>query len=204
MKQYLVPFLVYIAALPLLDLFGLSAELAYIIRTIATGALLLYYMKEYNFKKFTFSWLGVLTGLVIFVLWISLEQVYSQLPSTTFDPSLVAPGLLFTFFGFKILGMFLVAPFMEELFTRSFLLRFFIDPKWEKVPIGKYTLASFIITTLFFGFSHAMWLPGLFTGALLTLLLYKTKDLWSCIQAHAVANIALYIFVISTQQWAFL
>ena len=104
---------------------------------------------------------------------------------------------------FKLLGGILVAPLIEELFTRGFLLRFLIDPdKWEKIA-PKFTWFSFIVTVLFFGFSHNRWLAGLIVGIILNLLYIKTKRIENCIIAHAVANAALAAYVILINSWQF-
>ena len=117
---------------------------------------------------------SVLIGVLIFLIWVGLEGLYPVFSSagvhydlTIFDTAA---------FGFLILARFagsvLVAPFIEELFCRSFLMRYAIDARWQDVPIGTYTLGSFAIVTLFFGFSHFRWLPGILTAVLPNLLLY--------------------------------
>ncbi len=128
-----------------------------------------------------------------------------MLPSTGvhYDPTIFDT----TAFGFLILARFagsvLVAPLIEELFCRSFLMRYVIDERWQDVPIGTYTLGSFVIVTLFFGFSHFRWLPGILTAVLLNLLLYRTKNLSSCVVAHATANLLLLVYVVYTGGWEF-
>ena len=56
-------------------------------------------------------------------------------------------------FGFLVLagfaGSVLVAPLIEELFYRSFLMRYAVDPEWQDVPIGTYTFGSFAIVSCF-------------------------------------------------------
>ena len=147
---------------------------------------------------------AVLLGIVIFVIWISMEGLYPRLGTPTIlNPFEFGSQFFLPILIIKLAGMILVAPLIEELFVRSFLMRIFIDADYEKVPIGKYTHLSFIITVLFFGFSHSMWLPGIITAVLLNLLLYKTKSIGSCIQAHAAANISLAIYVLATQNWIF-
>ena len=103
--------------------------------------------------------------------------------------------------------MVIVAAVIEELFMRSFLIRLFIDRDFEKVKIGKFTWLSFIITTALFGLRHgsaiigSRLVAGLATGALFNLWLYYRKDIFSCIQCHAAANLFLAIFTLITQNW---
>ena len=102
----------------------------------------------------------------------------------------------------KVLGLVLVAPFIEELFVRDFLIRFAQGgEKWESIKIGKFCWPSFVISVLFFGFSHSLWLAGLVTGVGFNLLLYKTKRIDAIIQAHMIVNFILTIYVLYTGQW---
>jgi len=82
-------------------------------------------------------------------------------------------------------------------------MRYAIDSNWQDVPIGTYTLGSFAIVTLFFGFLHFRWLPGILTAVLLNLLLYRTKNLFSCVAAHATAKLLLLMYVVYTDEWFF-
>ncbi len=124
--------------------------------------------------------------------------------SSHYDPSVLGIGMLIVLLSIRLVGSVLVAAFIEELFIRSFLLRVLIDPdKWAVVPVGTYTLGSFVVVVLFFGFAHFQWLPGILTGIILNLLLYKRKKIFSCVQAHAIANLMLFLYVTYTGSWFF-
>ena len=98
----------------------------------------------------------------------------------------------------------IIAAVVEELVIRSWLIRFIVDPnKWDKVKIGTYTFLSFAITVAFFGFAHNRWLVGIISGIIFNLWLYYRKDIFSCIQAHASANLFLALYVVLTQAWYF-
>jgi CAAX prenyl protease-like protein len=92
---------------------------------------------------------------------------------------------------------------MEELFWRSWLLRYIISQDFKSVEIGRFTLPSFLIGTVMFGLEHNLWLAGIMAGALYSLLLYRTKSLAQCIVAHAVTNLLLGIYVLQTGKWYF-
>ena len=205
MLQYLIPFLAYVAIEPIINYFFGTAFIGYALKTIVTAILVIYYFKRYKeIKKFKLDFPAVGLGILIFIIWISLEGLYPRFGSPTIvNPFEFGSQLFLLILIIKLTGMILVAPLIEELFVRSFLMRIFINADYEKVPIGKYTHLSFIITVLFFGFSHSMWLPGIITGVLLNVLLYKTKSIGSCIQAHAAANISLAIYVLATHNWMF-
>ncbi|CAD6492269.1 MAG: CAAX protease self-immunity [Candidatus Argoarchaeum ethanivorans] len=180
--------------------------ITYCLRTVAVGYILIRYRSMYTeLASRRLDGISILIGVVIFLLWVGLEGIYPMFSSADvhYDPTIFDTAA----FGFLILvrfaGSVLVAPFVEELFCRSFLMRYLIDSKWQAVPIGAYTLGSFIIVTLFFGFSHFRWLPGILTAVLLNLLLYRTKNLSSCVAAHATANLLLLVYVVCTGKWGF-
>ena len=90
---------------------------------------------------------------------------------------------------------------MEELFWRGFLIRWLVDANWKAVPVGTFTLRSFWVTTVLFGLEHEQWLAGLFCGALLNALLYRTRSVFACVLAHAVANALLAGWILSRGAW---
>jgi CAAX prenyl protease-like protein len=105
--------------------------------------------------------------------------------------------------GFRIFGASMVVPVMEELFWRSWLLRYLIDQDVSKVPIGKFTWPSFIICTALFGIEHNLWLAGIMAGTAYSILLYRTKSIAHCMLSHGITNFALGIYVITTGRWDF-
>lgn len=193
MKEYIIPFLAYLAVIPIISLF-FDSQIAYTMHVIVAIVLLAIFWKHYKLK---FKWdsIAVITGIIIAFIWLVIENIYPHLFAIEYNPT-----NLFSLIS-KLLGFILIAPFIEELFTRSFLMRILINKNWRKVPIGKYTLPSFIITVLFFGLSHNRWLQGIIAGILLNLLLYKQKRIESCIIAHLTANIILAIYIIYTNSW---
>lgn len=180
--------------------------IAYALRTIIVAFILLQFRSLYReLADFKLDGIAFCAGAVIFLLWIGLEGYYPMLFSADihFDPSIFNANLMIILLIIRFIGSVFVASFIEELFTRSFLIRYAISPKWMDVPIGTYTFGSFAIVTLFFGLLHYRWLPGILTAIILNLLLYKKKNIFSCIQAHATANLFLFIYVVYTKTWYF-
>ncbi|OGM03140.1 CAAX prenyl protease-related protein [Candidatus Woesearchaeota archaeon RBG_13_36_6] len=194
MKAYLIPLLLYILTPLILDFFIKNIYISYFVGIILTGILLFYYRKHYKIKL-RIKLLSFIIGIIIFLCWISIPNIYPFFISTQFVPTNTS------FLLFKLLAMISVVPLTEELFTRGFLIRYFAAKEWKKVPTGKFTWLSFIVTVLFFGFSHNRWLPGLIVGILLNILLYKTKNLGDCIIAHGFANLLVGLYVTYTNSW---
>ena len=151
--------------------------------------------------------LAIMIGLVVFVLWVRLEGWYPALSflgkRTGFDPGTLAPGWKWPFIVVRFFGLVVLVPLIEELFWRSFLIRWLVDPDFLKVAIGRVTPLAAGITSAVFAFSHPEWLPALLTGLLWAWLLWQTKSVSACVLSHAVANLALGLHVITTGDWKF-
>jgi len=208
--KYVFPFAIYLLIGELVpgllvgyDAYHLYA--AYALRTVIVGGILLRYRSVYReLTERKLDVVALLVGALIFACWVGLEGLYPVFSTAPgyFDPAVFGTGMQLILLSFRFVGSVLVAAFIEELFTRSFLLRYLIDPeKWADVPVGTYTFASFIVVALFFGFAHFQWLPGIVTGILLNLLLYKRRALFACVEAHAMANLLLFFYVVYTKSW---
>jgi CAAX prenyl protease-like protein len=122
---------------------------------------------------------------------------------SAFDPFTLDPLARWGFIAVRIVGLVLVVPVFEELFWRSFLMRWIIDTDFLKVPIGNVTPLAAAVTSILFALAHPEWLPALLTGALWAWLLWWTKSLSACLASHATANLALALYVIATHDWKF-
>jgi CAAX prenyl protease-like protein len=103
----------------------------------------------------------------------------------------------------RIAGAALVVPVMEELFWRSFLMRWIDSPDFESVEPSQLSLKSFAITVLLFGFEHNLWLAGIVAGLAYGWLYKRHQTLWSPILAHAVTNGLLGLWVLRTGNWSY-
>jgi uncharacterized protein len=166
---------------------------------------LIYFWKFYNQEiKFSFSWLAVISGVIVFFIWVLPEGHYPQLMHSEFNPYKQASGYgVYFVITFRMIGATLVVPLMEELFWRSFALRFAIQSDFKSVPLGQFSWFSFILISILFGFEHERWLVGIFAGMIYSGLLYRNKNLFDPILSHAITNFLLGIYVVSTQQWSF-
>jgi CAAX prenyl protease-like protein len=178
---------------------------------LTVGTLLFVYRKQYGelvFKELASVPATLVTcgiGLLVFILWIKMDWTFGASGAPQgYNPSLLPEKhIQITMTLFRIAGAVLVVPLMEELFWRSFLIRYIIDKDFETIRIGTFTGASFIFTVVLFGLEHNYILAGIMAGIFYNLLLYKTRSLAHCVLAHAVTNLALAIYVILTGRWQF-
>jgi uncharacterized protein len=151
--------------------------------------------------------LAVIMGLLVWGLWIGLDGRYPALPflgtRAGFDVEALNPGRRWAFIVVRMLGLVVLVPLIEELFWRSFLMRWLIDPDFQKIPIGTVTPMAAAVTSVIFALVHPEWLPALLTGALWAWLLWRTRSLAACAVSHATANFALGAYVIVTGDWKY-
>jgi CAAX prenyl protease-like protein len=183
----------------------------YPVKTVAVAALLFKYKGTYRELSIHDLWHSKTSvavcaaGLLTCVIWVSMDWPLTVAGAPKgFDPMLLPDGpvrVLMTLT--RVAGAVLVVPLMEELFWRSFLLRYLIDADFESVPIGRFTWTSFLATTVLFGLEHHLFLAGMAAGAIYSVILYKTRSLAQCVLAHAVTNLTLACYVLFTGKWYF-
>ncbi len=194
---YILPILIYIFVPLFITQLGFDAELAYGLKTITVGILLLFFFRKYKEIKYSVSRLSIIVGALIFIIWVGTILLTHDTTETTGAPE----HYLILFYSLHFLGAVLVAPLIEELFVRSYLIRILVSNNWRSVYIGKATMPSFLVTVLFFGLAHQQIVAGLIVGVILNLMLYYTQNISDCIVAHSVANLLLYFYVIFTNSY---
>ncbi len=214
----ILPFAVYmgfIASVPLLTMFFPAGEQAsgielwvYPVKILVVGGLLLFFWSQFEELKspILISWTEGLSvvgiGLLVYFLWVRMDWPWAiQGEMSDYNPFEQANGMGMLLAGFRLFGASVVVPVMEELFWRSFLIRWIIDTRFNVIPLGTFTIGSFAATVILFGLEHNLWLAGMMAGALYNVLLYQTRRLWPCILAHGLTNFVLGIHVLVTEEW---
>lgn len=181
----------------------------YALKIASVVIALAFFRKTYNeLTRFKVNSGHLITTLalsvVVFVLWINMDWPFAAMGEIhAYDPRLLPEGWLYPFITLRLFGASVVVPLFEELFWRSFILRYIIDPDFTSVKLGTFSWPSFVISSALFGLEHNLWLAGIMAGIFYNILLYRTKNLWYCILAHGVTNLALGIYVIKTGSWQF-
>ena len=151
---------------------------------------------------------AVVIGLLVAVAWVGLDGRYPALPflgtRQGYDPSTLTPSARAGFLSVRFFGLVLLVPLIEELFWRSFLMRWLINPEFLREPIGRVTWTAAALTSIGFALEHPEWLPALLTGAAWAGLLWWSKSISACVISHSTANLALGLYVLKTGAWKFL
>lgn len=158
--------------------------------------------------------LDVLVGLGLTVVWMAplllgvdllLASVLGDwigppAAGTGFDPNQLGEGVAAAL-ALRLVGFAMVTPIFEELFIRSFLMRyaevFDSNRDFRSVAIAHYTRKSFWVTTLVFAAAHLPWewVVAVPWVVLSSLWFYHRRHIASVIVVHAVTNAAILFFV---------
>jgi uncharacterized protein len=216
-RARIVPFAAFMAllalrgALPADGSAGIDPRWVYAVTVAVVGGLLGWYWREYGELARQASPTmfeaaqAVVVGMVVFVLWIQLDAPWMQItePTASFVPLDAAGQLQWPLIAVRWIGASLVVPVMEELFWRSFLMRWIDDPRFEGVLPQRVGIKAIVLSTFVFVLAHTLWLAAAIAGLAYAWLYVRTGKLWVPIVAHAVTNGALGIWVVATGKWAF-
>ena len=147
--------------------------------------------------------LGLAVGVVVFVLWINLDfKPLSLAPGEGFDPRVdgrIDLGLA----AVRIAGAALVVPIMEELFWRSFIMRWLQKPAFLSVVPSSVGWKALLISSALFASEHRLWFAGLLAGLAYGWLYKRSGNLWVPTVSHGVTNALLGIYVLATGMWMY-
>jgi CAAX prenyl protease-like protein len=205
---YLVPYGVFLVLVELHALVPGLAPLLFPLRVALPAALLVWYWRRGAYAELRGYRVGagtladVLAGVAIAALWVAPFVLWPALAiGEPFDAAQLGEGRQALALGLRFAGFALVTPWVEELFVRSFLLRFaetFDRADFRSEPIGRFGWRGFAASVFWFTFSHAAWEWGvaLAAGVAFNAWLYARKHLMACVVAHAAANAAMWAFVV--------
>ena len=208
---YAAPFVLFLLLTEPARYFPTLAPHLYVAKTVLVALLLWRWWRKYADDYAPGLTLGeyltaIGCGLLVLVLWIAPEGIFYQFapdegfnPYTLTDSKAGAVALI----AVRLAGAALVVPIMEELFFRSFLMRYLIEADFRSVAMGRFTWFSFLAVAILFGLEHHRIVVGILAGLIYGLLLVWQKKLRGVTLAHGVTNLGLGIYVLYTGSWAF-
>lgn len=178
---------------------------------VGSVALLLWYYRAHYQELFVrpdLRWVGLISpalGALVFVLWINLDFGWLNLGDGNggFDPRDAAGAVQWDLALARLLGASLVVPIMEELFWRSFLLRWIDKQDFLSLEPARISLRALLIASLLFGVEHTLWFAGILAGLAYGWLYRASGNLWAPVVAHATTNLMLALWVLHTGAWSF-
>lgn len=197
--------------------------LIYAAKIALVGAYLLAMARDYARLPWRVSPLALAVGAVGVLLWVGITELglepkllnpiglgrfVASGARAAYNPLAElkeTPALAWGFLVVRFVGLALVVPIIEELFLRGFLMRFITDQKWWCVPLATVSTTAIIVTTLLAMSMHpAELFAELVWFSSVTWLMLRSGNLTDCIVAHAVTNLLLGLYVVSTGSWSYM
>lgn len=189
-----------------------SYPIVYSLELVIVTALLVWYRRVFHQLKWTLKGTvaGILVGLLVFAFWIPLDQltpVHLSGSREAYNPFAAIPqaGIRDLFILVRFTGLALVAPVAEELFWRSFLVRYVAKPDgdFSQVDITRVRWTTIVGAAGLFALAHPEWLSAWLCGVLYTVTWRRAGNLSAAITAHVVTNLALGLWIMHTHQWKY-
>lgn len=199
----------------------------YAAKILIAAALLWWLRPRLPEMKWSFSWMAVAVGVSIAVIWELLARHVPGLgriydiavnsatgkpmpdakPPESWTPLVVfkdAPVLAWSFIAIRVLARSLLIPMIEEVFFRSFVYRYIINPQFLSISLATRHLTAWLATSALFAVVHPdQWLGGLICGLAYQWLVFRSGRLGDAILAHAITNGLLSAWVIFQGTWDF-
>jgi CAAX prenyl protease-like protein len=183
----------------------------YLLRVVVPVGFLAYFWSRgcYRELRLKFGWMNLadlLVGVALAAMWILpyvlIPEIRPGGEGIEFDPAMVGVAWVAWVLALRMIGYAMVTPVMEELFMRSFVMRYADvydgDQDFRELPLGRFTWRSFIVVVVVFLATHMMWewwvmLPW---AVLTNLWFYFRKDLLAIIVVHAATNASILLAAI--------
>lgn len=128
---FLVPFVSMMAISLLTGLFTTGIDPLYPLRVIIGLAALWIHHRYFGPLRWTWSWPAAGLGVVAFLVWLAPDIIAPSSERTGWPAELqsTSTALAVTWVAFRMLGLIVVAPLVEELAFRGYLLRQLISER---------------------------------------------------------------------------
>ena len=210
---HVLPYAAFMALMQLDRVLGIAPEIGYPIRFVAVLLILATVSRPYIDWHAAFPIRSVLVGSAVFLIWVAPDLLFHYRHSWLFNNALTGSAVssvpdrlrgAIWFLVLRTLTSTALVPVFEELFWRSWLMRWWIKPDFQTVALGQYAPRAFWSVAVLFAAEHGpYWEIGLAAGVMYNWWLVRCRQLGDCILAHAVTNGLLSIYVLSAGQWRY-
>lgn len=178
-----------------------------LVRGAAAAVLLVAFMRHYRElgeplagRDFASS---LAVGFIVFVVWITLDVPWATFGGERpgFAPLAPGGGIDWGLAIPRLIVLVAVVPVMEELFWRSFLMRWIDARDFLARQPGRASLTAVGLSSGLFALEHTMWLAGLVAGVAYAGLYMTTNNLRAPVLAHVVTNAILGSWILASGSW---
>ncbi|MEL7469766.1 MAG: exosortase E/protease, VPEID-CTERM system [Pseudomonadota bacterium] len=182
----ILPFVAFLLPVLVLPAITLTPDQVYPVRVAAGALALAVFWPVLSNLRWRLDPIAITTGLSIAALWIGTH---------TGPENADASGHASLWIAARLLGTVLLAPIVEELFFRGYLLR--------RLDTGgtAMRLLAIAATTILFAALHDKWLLAGLAGLVFALLSLRQGRLTDAIQAHMAANLVIGLWAATTGDW---
>ena len=183
--------------------------IAYIVKAVLVTAALVRLRRPYADLKYDRRAIlpSVAIGLLVFALWVWIDKVvpYPHFGSrSAFDPTPLQGSAWWpAFLVVRLYGLALMVPVMEEIFWRSFLLRYLTRTDFESLPVGTFSAFALLVMLAASAVAHPEWLVAVLASLAYAVWLRHSRSLFGAILAHSTTNAALGAYVLRTGEWQY-
>jgi CAAX prenyl protease-like protein len=183
--------------------------IAYIVKALLVTAALVRLRRPYADLKYDRRLIlpSVAIGLLVFALWVWIDKVvpYPHFGSrSAFDPTPLQGSAWWpAFLAVRLYGLALMVPVMEEIFWRSFLLRYLTRTDFESLPVGTFSAFALLVMLAASAVAHPEWLVAVLASLAYAVWLRRSRSLFGAILAHSTTNAALGAYVLRTGEWQY-
>lgn len=203
---------------------GMDARWIYAAGVVVVAGSLRYFWSDYSelaggtMPSMMHIVVSAAVGVGVFWMWIHLDEDWMHLDhlmrmlglggksgeaAASFKPVDAQGQLQWALIVVRWIGAALLVPVMEELFWRSYLLRWIDKPEFETVSPTQVSAKAIVLSSAVFMLAHTLWLAAILTGVIYAVLYKRTGNLWAPIIAHGVTNGVLGAWVVWSGNWQF-
>ncbi|MBK9386733.1 MAG: exosortase E/protease, VPEID-CTERM system [Planctomycetes bacterium] len=192
---YLLPFLLAMAVGMVAGVFGGAPGLWEPMRIAAVGLALLHFRRELAFGPARDLKLAALAALICAAGWLGLAELAA--PDGARELEVPAAGAVSFGFLCRLFSYVVIAPLVEELAFRGYLMRRLSHANWSALAPRQASMVAWLLSSLVFGLLHPHWIGAALSGALYGLVYLRSGSLFAAIIAHALTNALLAVYALA-------
>jgi exosortase E/protease (VPEID-CTERM system) len=199
---YLLPFLAILAAAMISRATSDGFEWLYPLRVFAAAAALWFFRNKYLALNWRLSWCAPVIGVLVFLLWMSLENGKHPDNSPAFHLAAYPAAARIVWLVFRILAAVVTVPIAEELAFRGFLIRRLMASDFASLDLRSHTYMAVLVSSVIFGLMHGeRWIAGAIAGLLYAIVFLRRGSLGDAVLSHAATNALIALSVLTQGKW---